>query len=68
MKNKYSLTVRGKHHEWAFPVYATAKHAEEWRHDGLIVDKVLHEIPQWVMNIGLGGLWMRLNEEMKWGK
>ena len=64
MKNKYSLTVRGKYHEWAFPLWAMSEHAEEWRRDGLIVDKVLHEIPQWAMNLGLGGLWMWLNEDI----
>ncbi len=64
MKNKYSITVRGRWHEWAFPVRATPEHAEEWRQDGLIVDEILHEIPQWIMNIGLGGLWMWIDEKI----
>lgn len=60
MKNKYTLVVRGKHHEWGFPVRATSKHAEEWIRDGLTVDETLHEIPQLVANLGLSRLWMWL--------
>ena len=64
MKNKYSITVRGKRHEWAFLIDATLEHVEEWRRDGLIIDEILHEIPQWVVNIGFDGLWMWLNENV----
>ena len=65
MKNKYSITIRGRWHEWAFPIWAEHKHVEEWRRDGLIIDEILHEIPQWAANMGLSGLWIWLHEEMR---
>ena len=53
----YSLTVRGKHREWVFDIWANPKYIEEWRADGLIIDEILNIIPQWWVTLGFPVRW-----------
>ena len=58
MKKRYSLMVRGKRKEWAFTVHADPIYVEEWREDGLHIDELQNDIPQWVADLGLTSLWI----------
>lgn len=57
MKDRFALIVRGRKHEWVFNIWAEPKCVEDWRADGLTVDRVLNEFPQWVAILGLVKLW-----------
>ena len=51
---KYFLYVRGHRHEWALELKgASPEHVEQWRADGLRVNEVVNEIPQWWVTLGL---------------
>jgi ribosome maturation protein Sdo1 len=43
-KSYYTITVRGKKHEWVFPILVDPQYVEEWRADGLIIDEVVETI------------------------
>ncbi len=63
-EQRYSLFIRGRQKEWAFPIWAKPEHVKEWREDGLIVDEIQHEMPQWAVRLGLSGLWTWLEERL----
>ena len=48
MKQKLSITVRGKHKTWNFKFDGDPKYLDEWRADGLEVDALVYSIPEWV--------------------
>ena len=49
----YTLNIRGKEHNWSFPVEAKPKHLQEWRDDGLDMDEVFNAVPMGIVNLGL---------------
>lgn len=62
MKRRYALVVRSRSHEWVFDVWAEPQHVNAWREDGLRVDRVLNEIPAWVVMLGLVDVWCFLED------
>jgi hypothetical protein len=52
MDTYYTITVRGKQHEWVFPILIDPKYIKEWRDDGLIIDEVVATQPEtsWLIN------------------
>jgi hypothetical protein len=66
MKQTYSITVRGKHHEWSFPIVATESDASDWRADGLEVHQVLNSIPEWAQRLGVTRIWCRGQDLWGW--
>lgn len=61
-KKRYSLMVRGRTKQWSFDLWAAPEHVEDWREDGLIVDELIATAPQWAFDIGIGRLWMWVDE------
>jgi len=53
-----NVEVRGKENNWSFNFYGDPKHLEDWRGDGLEVNEIVNTIPEWVVDIGLMGVWM----------
>ncbi len=68
MSAKYSISVRGKHREWAFTVRGTPEHAADWRADGLDVVEIEYTIPAWVVAAGLVTPWVFGADIIKWLK
>lgn len=72
MTRTYSVTVRGKQHEWSFRVQATEEHVADWRADGLEVFELVNTVPVWVNDIGLTRAWVFLqdlwNLPSNWGR
>ena len=58
MKKTYSITVQGKTNKWSFDFTGNSKHINEWREDGLEIDEIVNTIPEWIVYIGLAGIWM----------
>jgi hypothetical protein len=52
MREMYDIEVRGKYKKWSFPIEAEASWVEDWRNDGLIVNKIVNVIPQWYVDMG----------------
>jgi hypothetical protein len=48
MKQRLSITIRGKQHEWNFDFEGDPRHLAEWREDGLVVDEIYATIPVWM--------------------
>ena len=62
-KRLYSLTVRGKQHEWCFDVrVADPRYLKLWRDDGLEIDEIANTFPQWVEQLGLTKPWCWLQD------
>lgn len=58
MKQRLSITVRGKQHEWTFHFDGDPKYLAEWREDGLIIDEVVNSIPDWIAGTVLMRPWI----------
>lgn len=67
MNKRYALNVRGKYHEWSFPIWANPQHVKDWRNDGLDIDEVLNVIPAWVVALGLTDLWVWVEDLLRGG-
>lgn len=52
---KYSIIVRGRHHEWG--VYVPEAQAKAMQEDGFEVSEVHNTIPAWVVDAGLIRPW-----------
>ena len=61
-KQLYSLTVRGKLHEWTFNIREYPQYLRYWLDDGLDIHVVLNEIPFWVVQLGLTKPWCWLQD------
>ena len=57
MNTYYTITVRGKKHEWVFPIMIDTTYLKEWREDGLIIDEVVATRPTTALNISY---WLKL--------
>lgn len=47
-KKLYSVTVRGKCHEWNFNFYSKEKYLQDWLDDNLEVCEIENSIPIWL--------------------
>jgi hypothetical protein len=65
VKGTCQIVVRGKTKTWAFNFPADPKHLPEWEADGLEVYEVCNTIPEWVVDIGLLRLWVRVQDAWK---
>lgn len=63
-KKLHSITVRGRTKVWSFNTYVDPKYVDEWREDGLEVDKILNTIPEGVVNMGLLRPWIFFQDLM----
>jgi hypothetical protein len=59
------VTVRGRQHEWGFPMRGTDNDAAEWRADGFDVSETVNVIPGWVP-APLVGWWCRVQDVWNW--
>lgn len=57
-----AITVRGKYHEWSFSFRGNEEYLDEWREDGLQIDVIENEIPDWVNEIGLTPIWCLIQD------
>lgn len=57
MKQKLSIEVRGKQHNWSFIINEDPKYLKEWRDDDLIINEVYNVIPEFIVNLGLIKIW-----------
>jgi len=62
-KRLYSLTVRGKRHEWNFDVRLNPEFCDDWELDGLDIVEVANTVPQWVQQLGLTKPWCWLQDQ-----
>lgn len=62
MKQMMSITVKGREKTWAFNFKADKKHLADWEADGLEVYEVLNSIPEWALKMGLGQVWMKVQD------
>lgn len=53
MKRPMLISIRGKSHEWSFPLVGDAADLAEWRADGLEVIELDAAIPEWAAACGL---------------
>lgn len=61
-KKLYSLEVRGHEHLWSFHVLVDPKYVDEWRADGLELNRLENIIPSWVVDAGLMRPWCFLQD------
>lgn len=61
-KKLYSITIRGRKKEWGFDVWVDPKYVPEWREDGIKIERVYNEIPQWIVKLGLVDFWCWLQD------
>jgi hypothetical protein len=66
MRRKMFIEVRGKQKSWIFEFSSEEQFIEEWRADGLEVNVIEATIPDWVADLGLAGLWSRLQGAWTW--
>ena len=62
MKQKISITVKGRNSSWSFQFLGDPKHLAQWRADGLEVAEVLNTVPQWAVQLGLLKPWVRIQD------
>lgn len=48
MKQRLSITVRGKQKTWNFHFEGNPKYLHDWRDDGLEIHEVHNTIPDWL--------------------
>lgn len=58
MKQRMTVTVRGKQSEWSFPFDGDPQHLQGWLADGLEVYCIENTVPMWVVNLGLSRAWI----------
>jgi hypothetical protein len=62
LKRPYVYCLRGRQHEWAVTIKLTPEGAADMRADGIDLGEVWYRVPAWVVQIGLGRLWMRATD------
>jgi len=61
----YSITIKGKTRTWGFDTWVDQKqeqYVDEWRKDGIEINKKLNSIPEWVVNARLTRIWCFLQD------
>lgn len=58
MKKNYTITIKGKEHNWSIITQAEPEHVKDWVEDGLEVYELIYSIPVWVVDLGLEKIWI----------
>lgn len=60
---KYMLHIKGYWHSWGFIIKGNDANVEEWRKDGLEVEKIENIVPEWYVDAGLSiWLWCKIQD------
>ena len=62
MKRLFSISVRGKQHEWSFSFRADERYLAGWRADGLVIHEIINQVPQIVADLGFTRIWIWLQD------
>ena len=57
-KKYFILEVKGKNHTWCFNTIGHEEYWQDWIDDGLKIDLLVNEIPEWAVNMGLLRIWV----------
>jgi len=61
-KKLYAITIRGKTKMWSFNTWIDEKYLDEWRKDGIEINRKINSVPEWVVNIGFKKVWIFLQD------
>lgn len=60
MKKEYAIKIHGRDLVWEMVVEATCETVDDWIYDGLDVEELINEVPDWIARIGLTKLYFWL--------
>jgi len=56
----FSVEVKGNEHLWSFDFTGNPKYWDGWEADGLNVARKIGVIPNFILNMGLASLWVKI--------